>query len=427
MLLQSEDPQFSMHLKKNPAGKLTSKAMRQGMLSGWFPHDNVQQYALLFRDLTTENSFSEEGKNYLDLTQYASTYFVFHSLSTFFNHALKLDPAQQVFKHKVVIPTVQLRTEKTVQHLNDYIGLDITIENISESDIERMSIYEISIEGDMPFNEFLMKVYLLFYLLHADLYQSDIVWMEGMIAKVVGVMQELKSEYFLRYWFKRNVLIKPSFYAQVEEALNSGSSDGSIVNQVGNTQQQRKDFVGRFMDFTVPIVDVGCGEGDYVLPYAKKLKGSDLPIVGVDVDHAITNKLNDKIIDRKLLNALAINSLDHVHINKPHDILCVEVIEHMPLADAKALVVKLLKRNFRQLIISTPNRDFNKFYRTMTGFRHDDHHFEFNRDEFKTFITECINEAKDGTHQFRYDPYGVGDTVNAIPMSQAVVMTKVPL
>lgn len=441
MLIESTDPNFSRYLKKNPNSPITVKTMRQGLLSGWYPNGDPQKYALYFKDLSTENSFStEDGKNYLDLTQYASTYFVFNAMTLFFNSVLKLDHNQPhqdengvSYIHKITIPTVQLRTTKTLRHLEEFLMHGcLSYENLLTND--RMSLYSITLESDGTFNEFMMRAYLLFYLLHADLYASDIVWMEGMISKVVTMLQEIRAPYFLWYWFKKNVLIKHKFYADLEDQLGKGSSSGILKLEYGDTQTQRKNFVDRHMDFTLPILDVGCGEGDYLLPYSKKvLKESSQYVWGVDTNPDIINKLEAKLEDRKQTNAQVVTSLDDVSIPGKHDIICIEVIEHMPLAEAKALIKKLLKRDFRKLIISTPNVEFNQFYRLpelsmFVGYRHDDHHFELNPEQFRELIAECMGSLEIPSCNLVATFYPVGDrvsnSVDSYAMAQAVVITK---
>lgn len=424
MLIKSTDPNFSQYLKKNPAGGMTIKRMRSGVLSGWYPNGDTQQYALWFTETSTENSFSNEGKNYLDLTQYASTYFVFHSISTLFNQVLKIDASQPYsgVVHEVTIPNVQLRNPATFHHLAYFVKPGLyTI--TQKTDSTRMGLYDIHIHSDGTFNDFMMRVYLMFYLLHADLYASDIVFMEGMIAKVIGIMNELKAPYFLWYWFKKNVIIKPAFFKLHENVMGKDSVDGKMFLEFGDTQTQRKAFVAKHIGkFDCDILDIGCGEGDYLLPYAKKLRETGHSIVGVDVDTAITGKLTHKLLERKASNAKVVNHIDDVQMDGLHDIICIEVIEHMPLADAKVLVVKMLTRNFRKIIISTPNVTFNQFYTTMgTAFRHDDHHFEFTRGEFQDFITECLAEVGGS---FNVRDFGVGDVVNDIPMAQGCIITK---
>lgn len=429
MIIESSDPNFSFHIKKNPSTGLTVKGMRQGAVAGWYPHGDTQKYSLWFRDPPRKNSFSvESGVDYLDLTQYASTYFAFNAISTMFNQVLKSDSTQEVHKHRVTYPLLQMRTERTIHHLNHYLGLNVAVKKISDDTVNRMALYEVALEYEGTFNEFMMKVYVLFYLLHGDLRQSDIVWMEGMITKVTSILNELKAPYFLWYWFKKNIVVKHKTFNLLQDSMGENSSDGSIFMQYGDTQSQRKAFVDRHIDnFDHNIIDVGCGEGYYLLPYAKRLSHSPMgkTIIGVEPDDEIREKLQFKLLDRKQDNAKLVTHIGEVDDIDNANIICVEVIEHMPVADAKTLVVNLMNRNFKKLIITTPNRDFNQFYPTMTGFRHDDHHFELSEPEFINFIEECvINSNLNGNNSVNSTYYGVGDIVNGISVSQAVIFTR---
>lgn len=290
LAITSTDPNLSFHLKKNPATGLTIKEMRQGVLSGWFPHMNPQKYCLWFKESSTENSFAtDDGSVYLDLTKYSSTYFAFNAITTLCNSVLKVDDSQEEYFHQIELPLVQLRSEQTVHYLNQFLGLTINVEKLSSEDVNRLALYKMKISGNGKFNDFMMDFYLMFYLLHADLHQSDIVWMEGMTNKVIEIMKHRKVDYFLWYWFSKNILVNRNVFDKVRNKLGENSKDGSIVMQYGRTQLQRKAFIDSFMTFDKPILDVGCGSGDYLLPYAKKLK--EHYIVGVDVDDKLLQNI----------------------------------------------------------------------------------------------------------------------------------------
>lgn len=431
MLIESTDPQFSFHLKKNPATGLVAKRMRQGALAGWYPNGDPQKYALVFRDDTDNSSFSNDGKNFTDMTRYTSTYFVFHSISTMFSSVLKLDASQGVFKHKISIPSVQMRAEKTITHLNKFLNLDLTVVKKSEG-IDSLALYTVTLELETTFNDFMMRAYVLFYLLHADLFQSDLGYMEGMIEKVTNILVELKAEYFLWYLFNKNIICRDSTFKKLQPTLGNGSIDGKIELQFGGTQQQRKAFVDSHMDFTNDVLDIGCGEGYFLLPYAKKL-GKVKTITGVDKDARLIGGIARKVEDRKQEDKVklytSMNDFYASNDNSVKDIICVEVIEHMPQEDAHTLLSNaLVKTNFNKAIITTPNREFNQFYKTMTGFRHDDHHFEFNTHEFEEFIKGVMTGCfPDDDYREVWDVKfeGVGDSVNGIYMAQAAIITVI--
>lgn len=428
MLVESSDPKFSFHIKKNPSSGITAKRMRKGAIAGWYPHGDAQKYALFFRDNTDNSSFSNEGKNFTDMTRFTSTYFVFHSISTMFGSVLKLDPSQELFKHKITIPSVQMRAEKTITHLNKFLNLDLTVTKKSDG-IDSLALYSVMVESESTLNEFMMRVYVLFYLLHADLFQSDLGYMEGMIEKVTKILVELKAEYFLWYLFNKNIICRESTFKKLQPMLGQGSKDGPITLQYGGTQQQRKAFTDSHMDFTNDLLDIGCGEGYYLLPYAKKL-GDGKKITGVDKDERLISGIQRKIEDRKQEEKVTLHtSMDDFYASDDQsvkDIICVEVIEHMPEKDAFNLLREaLMKVRFRKAVITTPNREFNQFYKTMVGFRHDDHHFEFNTTEFEKFIQSVVDSIwTEEEYHWDIEYLPVGDTVNGISMAQAVVITN---
>ncbi|CAO4370179.1 unnamed protein product [Caenorhabditis nigoni] len=71
-------------------------------------------------------------------------------------------------------------------------------------------------------------------------------------------------------------------------------------------------------------------------------------------------------------------------------IVSLEVVEHIPLADAKKFVNNVLGILMpRIFIFSTPNHEYNAVFEMKPGeFRHDDHKFEMDRKEFANWLEE---------------------------------------
>uniref|UniRef100_A0A1I7V4T9 Small RNA 2'-O-methyltransferase n=1 Tax=Caenorhabditis tropicalis TaxID=1561998 RepID=A0A1I7V4T9_9PELO len=71
-------------------------------------------------------------------------------------------------------------------------------------------------------------------------------------------------------------------------------------------------------------------------------------------------------------------------------IVSLEVVEHIPLEDAKKFVNNVLGILLpRIFIFSTPNHEYNAVFGMKPGeFRHDDHKFEMNRNEFSCWLDE---------------------------------------
>ena len=139
------------------------------------------------------------------------------------------------------------------------------------------------------------------------------------------------------------------------------------------------------------------------------------------------------------------------------DVICSEVVEHMPLNDASRLLATILSVVPAQtLIVTTPNRDFNKHYligeaeepaeadpkvfecnivedlsekdkkstvwKAVKGRRHDDHHWEMNAPEFRHWISFLHSKLQHNVRQrWDYSVHGVGHSVDGVYSSQAVV------
>ena len=64
----------------------------------------------------------------------------------------------------------------------------------------------------------------------------------------------------------------------------------------------------------------------------------------------------------------------------------VEVIEHLKDNELEALPLNVFGRiNSKHVVVTTPNSEFNVVFPNFSGFRHDDHKFEWTRDEFQAW------------------------------------------
>ncbi|XP_054910958.1 small RNA 2'-O-methyltransferase isoform X2 [Poeciliopsis prolifica] len=71
----------------------------------------------------------------------------------------------------------------------------------------------------------------------------------------------------------------------------------------------------------------------------------------------------------------------------------IELIEHLTLPDLErfsSVVFGYMRP--ASVIVSTPNSEFNKLFPGLTGFRHSDHKFEWNRSEFRSWALKvCLD------------------------------------
>lgn len=74
----------------------------------------------------------------------------------------------------------------------------------------------------------------------------------------------------------------------------------------------------------------------------------------------------------------------------------VEVIEHIPQERHPTLIENIRRLQPDVIIITTPNREFNKFFNMKAGeFRDLDHKFEFNPEEFEKFVESVASNRYD--------------------------------
>ena len=64
----------------------------------------------------------------------------------------------------------------------------------------------------------------------------------------------------------------------------------------------------------------------------------------------------------------------------------------MPFENAISILKCFAKTSFNKLLITLPNKNFNKNYLLDYEFRHDDHHWEPTAEESFKFIKEIFND-----------------------------------
>ena len=146
------------------------------------------------------------------------------------------------------------------------------------------------------------------------------------------------------------------------------------------------------------------------------------PYFATDIDPAVADYAKSLSYKMETDNLVFLRSLDDFAYQKPVNILLTEVIEHNTPADAKALVERCLQIPFHKIIITTPDSRFNKYYfdDPQNAIRHDDHHFEWNDEEFRAFISEVL--APYPQYEVRY--VGIGDKINGVCPTQAAVIVN---
>ena len=428
LLTKSSNPNLSYILFKNPNSGMISKKLRKGTSFGWYGNEDT--YVVYFKDSYTDISYSKNDDisfEYNDLTRYNSPLFVLNVLTEYFSSTFKkiheLDVAG--YENSVVLNLEIQRINLIKNMFYRTEGIDISYENLGGNN------YNVTIKTMDSLNKLFnfLNVYCLFVGIIDDYWVN---MNEEMLKKYVKSLNEINANYYMRYLFQLKVIVSKKLFNVVKNELEK-SSDMDLELKFGSTADWRRDFVFENLSYENDILDVGCGEGFYSLPLAKKLP--DNIINGVDIDENCIRFVNSKAESRGLNNLITYNNLtDYLNINgieNKVDIILVEVIEHMEKEESKILIKELLKLNFGKFFITSPVQEFNVHYdldnsfdeKEKNGFRHPDHKWEGTVYEFTDLVLECINEVlnpRDLTYSYKH--VMIGDLVDGIAPTQGIIL-----
>lgn len=415
--LSSTNPDFSYIIAKNPNSGMSIKSIRKGQAFAWY--STIDTYNVYFKDADNEISYKEQAEEmfeYLNTTRYCSTLFPLNAINTFFSSAFKklhekdnTDYTQSVFINAIHVKNSSYLTYFQ-KHLTDF---ELSFEELASK------TYQIQISTSKTVHELLhfTTVLCVFLSIVSD---EFIDFTDDVIKKYVTSMITIDAPYYIRYLFARNVLTSRKRFNEFKEQLEN-TKHYEIDFKYGNTAKQRQEWITQKMNFEKPILDIGCGEGAYAIPYSQKIPEYDY--YAIDIDSEIREGLKYKVKQKEIENIAIYESLTHFlefyDQDLTVDVLLTEVVEHMSLKDATKLVKKVLtKISFDTFILTTPNADFNHYYQ-LDGFRHDDHKWEMTSDEFINWINHVLTGMP-----YTYSYHHVGDSVNGISLSQAAVITK---
>ncbi len=171
---------------------------------------------------------------------------------------------------------------------------------------------------------------------------------------------------------------------------------------------------------------MGCGEGNLL---RLLIKEKDIAaIAGTDVSAAVLNRAAERLgierLGEKQKNRIALFQSSLFCRDKRfrnYDAAAiVEVIEHLDENRLSSFAsVVFGDTAFSIVIITTPNVDYNENYTWLKAgsFRHGDHRFEWNRDQFRVWADSVA--ARYG-YTVRYEDIGEQDEEHRTPSQMAV-------
>jgi small RNA 2'-O-methyltransferase len=418
--IKTEDENLGFIIRKNPASGMQIKSIRQGTAFGWYSQNNTA-FNILFKDADNAVSFGDQQFEYLNTTRYNSPLFVINAISEFFSSTVKeqIDMDKEGTDKSFLINMIDVKYIMQLRHFEKYFE-DFTI----EYDPYVAKSYKVNITTKKSFHELFnyVNLMMIFLSLSSDEYiHID----QSSIEKYLSSIERLDAPFFIRYLFSRNLIRSKNQFSKFRNRLQTSDRYESIEMDYGNTAMQRRNSIRKQLMFDKSIIDIGCGEGFYAIPFAKNLN-DDITYHAIDIVSELTETVLKKASNKDVNNIAIYNHIDeyvetHQQDQSPVDVILTEVIEHMPIEDSKTLMQTVIdKINFDKFIVTVPNKDFNQFYMIEDpDFRHLDHDWEPTQREFEQLMTDMIPS------NFKLEFIDIGDTVNGISTSIGCIITNI--
>jgi hypothetical protein len=421
--IKSKNPELLSILLKNKDTfqGLDLKPLRNGVIIGNCASDN--EYEVIFQD--SKYSFCDEN-HALDYQSYCNPQIILSIASELFRHILDkekfeakdlpwlgktIGEVDKPHEIEINVPTIYIdsnwvRNGKFI--LSKYYDC-ISVEKVS------FNLYSLTIKGELTvfyaFNLLLLSA-LFIAVTNEQFFRFD----EQLAEKYIKVLENTKPCYFVVYLFKNRLLPYEERFKKMKHKLDKVIPNLQLA--FGDTHTQRMQAI---RDILLPnlksILDIGCGEMRYGKLLLKHMSENH-SYFAVDIDRGNV-KFVEKLKENYKHDITFLDSIEDYRSKELVDVILTEVIEHMEVEEAISLVKTVIERvSFDNFILTTPNRDFNKFYELDHEFRHHDHKFEFNRSEFEAFKIQ-IEKMGVKTHEIQ-----IGDSYEGISPSFAIVIKK---
>lgn len=445
--------------------------MRDGHCYGWYSHSSDGQvlpstynvmidgvsYGQVAATARTKRGGEDNKYGYIDPSQYCSPYALLDCLSEMFSSAFrdarhKLDTNTPSDQHRFSIGLLHIGSQATLlRRYARLLGFTLHISNAiinstkKEDDNEiRYGSVEVVSEG-RAMCELLSFVYVLGLMLVLSVEKPDSLDV-GMFDHGVRLLTQLKAPYsIVRQFATRATRREKLFYANkpaLEKILLKPAGKFDAVKlSFGNAAQQRRSFILNHLRtkitgsvFERDIVDCGCGPGDYAIPYGRLIAKQKDPVKyhAIDIDLDALKQLKQKIVKHfsdgnGVVSPIVIyDSMEGFYgqhdAKKEVDVIVTEMVEHLEQKDAFMFLTTTIRRlNFRRMIVTTPNFEFNRHLNMNTKYRHPDHKYELTKKEFQEFIQLCVKDSGKQQH-LQVSFHGIGDQLDDDPITQCAIL-----
>lgn len=273
---------------------------------------------------------------------------------------------------------------------------------------------------------------------HYFVSQSEI---DKLLEKGEGWLKEHpeKEQIIRRYLFNLHSLSRQALERLSEgTVVDPGAEDLDLIEKT-EAQKRKETLHDKRINLVAEkiaetraekVLDLGCGEGKLIRQLLKQPQITQ--ITGMDVSYGELLKAKERLHFQEMSPRqkeriqLFQGSLTYKdqRLEGFDAAAVVEVIEHLDLNRLKAFERVLFE--FAQpkvVILTTPNQEFNVMWDKLDAdtMRHDDHRFEWTRQEFADWAQRIAD-----THLYQVNIFPIGDEVEGIGApSQMAVFTKV--
>ncbi|NGZ75168.1 class I SAM-dependent methyltransferase [Saccharibacillus alkalitolerans] len=410
--LSSTHPDFTFLIRKNPETGMLIRPVRKGLAYGWY--SDPRTFNVYFKDADNEVSYKrseQEEFEYLNVSRYNTPLFPLGAINEFFSHPLKPDERDTAgHTHTLFVNMIHVERDRYIdffaKHLPD---ISFELEHLAHKS------YSLKMTTDRNLYVLLHAASVLFLFL--SMFGKEFLDLtDAVLEKYIRSVNIIDAPFYIRSLFVRNFLNSRARFRKYAGELER-TDRCEIRFDFGGTAYQRRSAITELLAFDKSILDIGCGEGFYAVPYAERIK-DDHGYYAVDVNEEALAQTASKAQRKELENLIPFSSLEHFlesYGGERVDVILTEVVEHMGKEEAASLVRRVLDDvDFERFVITTPNADFNAYYE-LEGLRHEDHDWEMGRREFRAWIS-ALAEVRGLDTQW----LEIGDRVNGTATTQGV-------
>jgi hypothetical protein len=399
-------------LYKNPNTDLGLylKPLRNGVIVGNCV--NQHQYEVVFQD--TKYSFLQD-ETQLDFQSYCNPNVILNIINELFNHLL-VD--KKTYLEKEVswlekkyqdIDNQELRVEVLNEKgflLSKYLPQLTLKHQVGQN-------FSLTIQAKSVFEGMNLLALTACFIEITNTFKTPYLT-EDWHTKYVRILTNVENvPYFIFYLFIKRCIKSPKAFEMMKPIMEA-YFEGDVNFVFTDTHQTRKEMIFNILGMEKPILDVGCGELQYYKMF--RGKGFTQPYYAVDREEDVA-KIVEKLQQNGADNLEFFTDLDEIKLDYKVNIIISEVIEHNTLEETEALLMRIKTLPFHQIIITTPNREFNQHYSMDTAFRREDHIYEMNPIEFKSLIVKVFGVENVEISQ-------IGDSVKGISPTQMAIISQ---